>query len=297
MNDNTAAVTAEDPNLLRHFSRELAVALNDHELQSYGKMLAEKVREEELAEEKKKQVTAEHSNRIKAIRVEIKRIADARAKGEELRPVKCAERLRGNVIEIVRLDRMEVVDTRPADLRDLQTSIPGTGVPEMPESFDEGPRGDAMGSMVTSSTGGAVYSGAPGDGESLCGECSEGITEDDETAERNGLTVHLDCAEEIDERAAMEAGGGEPPALTVVRDERVEPDDALIDQKLTEREQAQKDEADYGGAKTRKTAAEKAAAEAKRLEEAHAREADLRARAQGKKRERSKSKNDAKKKR
>lgn len=139
------------------FTRELPVTLNDHELQAYGKMLAEKVREEELAVDKKAQVAKEHNSRIQVIRNDIKRIADARAKGEELRPVRCAERLKGNVIEIVRLDREEVVDTRPADLTDLQTSIPGLtesaaerpmgtvlefipgGLSETPVGFDEGP--------------------------------------------------------------------------------------------------------------------------------------------------------------
>lgn len=168
----------------RKFSRELPVTLNDSELQTYGRMLADKVREEELAEEKKKQANAEHSARIKTIRVEIKRIADARAKGEELRPVQCGERLKGNVIEIVRLDRLEVVDTRPAELRDLQTSLPGTELPaEMPEDVE--PLGDdeamggpdktgrgvqslegsnvVQGNFGQSSSGDTVYNGAPDD--------------------------------------------------------------------------------------------------------------------------------------
>jgi hypothetical protein len=165
MQDNAAVET--DP-YLRRFTRELPVVLNEHENQLYGKMLAEKCKEQELAIEKKKQVTADHNNRIKVITNEIKRLADARAKGEELRPVMCGERLHGNVIEIVRLDRVEVVDTRPADLKDLQTTMPlGGGMPTMPEDFDEGPRGDGLGTLadqpveegeiVESSTGDQVY--------------------------------------------------------------------------------------------------------------------------------------------
>jgi hypothetical protein len=162
---------------LRRFTRELPVVLNEHENQLYGKMLAEKCKEQELAIEKKKQVMADHANRIKVITNEIKRLADARAKGEELRPVMCGERLHGNVIEIVRIDRGEVVDTRPADLKDLQQDLPGMGMPLIPEGFDEGPRGAGLGStadqpvtegtgeMVESSTGGQVYvdGHAPGD--------------------------------------------------------------------------------------------------------------------------------------
>src|ERR1700691_3902220 len=142
-NDN-ADRGPDNGDYLKHFSQELPVPLNDHELQTYGKMLAEKVREEELAEEAKKQETSRRQAAIKVIRNDIKRIADARAKGEEMRPVRCAERLKGNVIEIDRLDKDEVVSNRPADLRDLQTTIPGTGINEEPD-FDEGPSGAEFG--------------------------------------------------------------------------------------------------------------------------------------------------------
>lgn len=149
----------------REFSRDLPVELNEHELQAYGKMLAEKVNEEKLLEERKKQITAEWNQKIKGVSVEIARIADARAKGKEMRPVKCRERIHGNVIEVVRLDSLVVVDTRPADLRDLQTSLPGTGVPEMPDAIDEGPRGGSIGddqpmhngTEVVSSVGDTVH--------------------------------------------------------------------------------------------------------------------------------------------
>ena len=171
--DNTNPNPNPNPNdepPLRTFTRELPVKLSEDELQQYGKMLADKVKEEELAEDRKKQVVAAHANGIKDIRIEIKRIADARAKGQELRPVKCHERLRNGVIEIVRLDTNEVVDVRPADLRDLQTTIPGTGDDD--DDFDPpgeaGPKGERFdmieprespGEMTTSSTGGQVFVG------------------------------------------------------------------------------------------------------------------------------------------
>jgi hypothetical protein len=223
---------------LRQFTRELPVTLNDGELQTYGKMLAEKVREEELAEEKKKQITSEQATKIKAIRNDIKRIADARAKGEELRPVRCAERLHGNVIEIVRLDRNEVVDTRPAELRDLQTTIPGT---EIPDGFDEGPRGDDIGSdaptngastghMATSSVGDEVWThetedvpskDPPGADVALCTYCSKTLGDDDEVEvlDKNGTIAHKECHEEaeidrklVEREASLDDGGTKHPA-------------------------------------------------------------------------------------
>lgn len=177
----------------REFSRDLPVELNEHELQAYGKMLAEKVNEEKLLEERKKQITAEWNQKIKGVSVEIARIADARAKGKEMRPVKCRERIHGNVIEVVRLDSLVVVDTRPADLRDLQTSLPGTGVPEIPDVIDEGPRGGSIGddrpmhngTEVVSSVGDTVHhmpdaeEASNGAGE-ICG-CGEIIGADEET--------------------------------------------------------------------------------------------------------------------
>ncbi len=211
---------------LRRFTRELPVQLTDHENQLYGKMLAEKCKEQELAIEKKKQVVADHNNRIKVITNEIKRLADARAKGEELRPVMCGEKLHGNVIEIVRLDRAEVVDTRPAELKDLQTTMPGMGMPDIPDGFDEGPRGEALGSlrdqpvegsngeMTTSSVGDQVYTNADegevpveddGDDDEdplevddvlNCDACGKIVLEGSQTVVYEGSTIHAACAPE-----------------------------------------------------------------------------------------------------
>jgi hypothetical protein len=96
-----------------------------------------------MFEEKKKQIAAEWSTKIKKVQIEIHRLADARSKGEELRPVKCTERINGNVVEIVRLDQNAVVEVRPAEMRDLQTDLAdvhGDFAPPTPEGFDEGPR-------------------------------------------------------------------------------------------------------------------------------------------------------------
>jgi hypothetical protein len=267
----TAAAEKTADEFLRRFTRELPVQLNDHENQMYGKMLAEKCKEQELAIDKKKQVVADHNNRIKVITNEIKRLAEARAKGEELRPVMCGERLHGNVIEIIRIDRGEVVDTRPAELKDLQTELPGTGMPHIPDGFDEGPRGDGLGSlrdqpvdepsgeMVESSTGGGVYVGDPED-------------HDEETQVESASGVDgewLATAEPDDELIEVEDDGdedeGDEPDNVVAGDFGGVPgqgdgesEDDMIERKLREREAGETDGADFGGALARKEAEEKA---------------------------------------
>lgn len=109
----------------RQFTRDLPVRLNDDELQLYGKLLAIKVQEEEAVDAQKKQVSKEYSTRLGAIRCEQARLADARSKGLELRPVECAERWHAGMIEIVRADTGEVVESRPVTPADQQTQIPG----------------------------------------------------------------------------------------------------------------------------------------------------------------------------
>jgi len=176
---------SEDDDVIKTFSRELPVNLNDHELQQYGRMLAEKVKEEELAVEQKALRNKEMNGKIQGIRNEIKRIADARAKGQELRPVKCIERLRNGVVEIVRTDVNEVVDVRPADMRDLQTSMDldmddtdeetaSAEPPDVGPGPDDGANdgtgtvrsqeGERVGEVISSSFGDGVF---VGDGEEL----------------------------------------------------------------------------------------------------------------------------------
>lgn len=214
---------ATESEFLKKFTRELPVDLNDGELQTYGKMLAEKVREKELAEDKKKQATSVHAATIKTISNEIKRIAEARSKGAELRPVACGERLHGNVIEIVRLDTSVVVDTRPADLQDLQTTMPGFDTSDVaePDGFDDG-AGDSpdnvlpfTGANVTSSAGDTVH---------------VGDTED----RADGFDDEPD--DERDDESA-EAGGGLSDVKPDAEPDSTAPvdEDAWLDEKLDQR--------------------------------------------------------------
>lgn len=109
----------------RQFTRDLPVRLNDEELQLYGKLLAIKVQEEAAVDDQRKQIGREYSTRLGAIRCEQARLADARSKGLELRPVECTERWHSGMIEIVRSDTDEVVESRPVTPADQQIQIPG----------------------------------------------------------------------------------------------------------------------------------------------------------------------------
>jgi hypothetical protein len=205
------------------FARELPVALSDEEKQSYGKQLAERVNEQTMLEERKKQSNAEWSTKIKKVEIEISRLADARAKGAELRPVKCIERLKGNVVEIVRLDRDEVVESRAAEMRDMQTEFPDIGgaTTGSPADFNgsqeigpdtafdsrstserlaqsgledngaEDPPSNVIefvGEAVENDTGEAFVSG-----EQPCAACGNAITEEDKTSMIDGSLIHTAC--------------------------------------------------------------------------------------------------------
>lgn len=143
---------------IREFERELPVRLNDGELQTYGKMLADKVKERSAVDEKRKAVNKGYQAQIAKIDEEANRLADARSKGEELRMVRCQERWRAGVVEVIRLDTMAVCDVRPATPDDRQPDLFDTGADG--SVLDDGPRGDALvadGAMTTSSYGDQVY--------------------------------------------------------------------------------------------------------------------------------------------
>lgn len=165
-------MSQEDPTQRARFTRELPVQLNDHELQVYGLMCASKVKEINLAEEKLKQHNSQAKTAIKGMRQELNRIATARNAGEELRAVECAERISGNVIEIVRLDTKphEVIDTRPAEITDLQPTLPEVNMDPLDSDVPPGEPPDNVvpfvdpGSPVTP---GETYDGDVPEGEQL----------------------------------------------------------------------------------------------------------------------------------
>jgi len=230
---------------LKTFVRELPVKLTEHELSLYGKMLAEKNKEESGVEERKKETAARYSAELKTIRVEIKRLATARSDEEEMRPVKCAERLRGSQVEIVRLDRNEVVDVRPAEMRDMQSSIPGTDdvddygtltrLPAAAPTFDT-PEPDAIGPNAEpepegeyseSSVGDTVYT-TPDDDE-LPKYAESGADWSAEIADRN---ARIDRANELEDVPPQTIGAAlsqdeadEAYAARTAEQERIDADD------------------------------------------------------------------------
>jgi hypothetical protein len=114
---------AQDKHKVRRFSRELEVALNEHELQQYGSMIAKEIKREDKLTEKKKKITEKFSGAIKNCRREQRRLAEAREMGVELRPVECEEKWIAGTMQIIRLDTGAVVDVRPATSEDNQLDI------------------------------------------------------------------------------------------------------------------------------------------------------------------------------
>jgi len=239
------AVTASEE-FLKKFTRELPVELTEAELQSYGRMLADKVNEEKIAEDAAKEENARRRAAIKIVSQEVARLAAARASGKELRGVLCGERLHGNVIEIVRLDTKTVVDTRPASLSDLQVHMPfDASTPSAPD-VDEGrdnvipferPSEEPTGVMVESSTGDAVYAGAPDDRDpEVEADFAAPI------AETAGDGEDLEVYEGDDPTDTAEAPNGEQSIVEAVGAGEPDLSDDEIDRKLEERAAWQEEE-------------------------------------------------------
>lgn len=180
-------MTTNENDIIRHFKRHLPVPLSEEQQNTYGKLLAEKVKEEEAVESEKKQVMKEYATRLSKIRNDQSRLAEVRSKGEELREVECLERWRAGMVELVRLDTGDVFDTRAITPADQQQNIPGInrGASDEPRGpgqvipftqpktdlgvLDGGKSGatsnDPVGEMSTSSVGDGVFVGN-GDRES-----------------------------------------------------------------------------------------------------------------------------------
>lgn len=115
--------------VIRHFKRHLPVQLTEEQQNQYGKLLAEKVKEEEAVEAEKKQAMKEYATRLSKIRNDQSRLAEVRSKGEELREVECLERWRAGMVELVRLDTDAVFDTRAITIADQQQNLPNVATP------------------------------------------------------------------------------------------------------------------------------------------------------------------------
>lgn len=201
------------------FTRDLPVQLTQSELQAHGARLARKVKDLELVKERKAKEARKLSLEIKEIELEIKRIADARDKGEELRPVTCAERVHGNVMEVVRLDTGAVIEARPLRYDEMQTSIPGTDDPYAGEDVPtpEAPTDDQLDQAAAAAAG----------GDPLCGICDEPVGPDDATEMLEDIgMVHSLCAEDRrseERQASMNAGATADSQTDSQNDEDDEP--------------------------------------------------------------------------
>lgn len=143
----------------RTIKREAQCELSEHELSLYGGYMAEKLKEVERIKDEAKRVSAEYKARMMKLNEEISRLAEARVKGFEVRPVMCEERWHAGSIQVVRVDTGEVIDARPATLADAQENLPISGTTDL-RSVDKEPGRVidlGVGKAVTSSVGDTVF--------------------------------------------------------------------------------------------------------------------------------------------
>lgn len=124
--------------------RELACRLTDEQLLEVALHKAELEDKHEALEAELADVKASYKRRteeLEALIAEDRQVLKSRT---VTRVVECFERWRGNVLEIVRSDTGEVIDTRTPTLRDTQRVVPGTEEPaEASKPCDEQLAGDA----------------------------------------------------------------------------------------------------------------------------------------------------------
>lgn len=116
----------------RHENRNLQVKLTAEELLAYGEDLALDVQRVESLTDERKQI----GTKVKDLVIEIRRISEAIAHGEELRLVACTARtcVAEDWCVIVRDDTAEVIDTRKLMPDEKQLELPFS---EEPEQTDE----------------------------------------------------------------------------------------------------------------------------------------------------------------
>lgn len=145
----------------RTIKRELPVKLSDHELNLFGGYIAEKHKEKGRLKDQLKRVVAEYKGQLLKLEEDINRLAEARVKGEETRPVMCEERWHSGAIQVVRLDSGEVIDARPATLADAQETLPIDGTTDLTHLDGKPAKVIEMtvhqGRTVESSVGDTVY--------------------------------------------------------------------------------------------------------------------------------------------
>ena len=118
-------------------TRYLPVKLTEDEITERGRTIAERLKKKSGLEAEKAGITRSFGEQIKDINGEIKALSDSISKGEELRPVKCSERLdtANKTYRLRRNDTGEIVEERPMTKGELSDQ------PDMFPTESEEPEG------------------------------------------------------------------------------------------------------------------------------------------------------------
>jgi hypothetical protein len=104
--------------------RELPVKLTDEEMFEIHLHKCKLEDQLEEAEQDLADVKADWKTKIEVLESQIAEKRGWLRTGEQKRVVKCYERWRGNLLEVVREDTSAVVDTRTSTLKDTQPDLP-----------------------------------------------------------------------------------------------------------------------------------------------------------------------------
>jgi len=109
----------------RNIVRHLPVALTDEQILFSARSAAKQRRALARIREENTEAATKAKARIAELESCIDRLDACVAEGAEERNVVCFERFHAGVIELVREDLNEVIDTRPATSQELQLVMPG----------------------------------------------------------------------------------------------------------------------------------------------------------------------------
>lgn len=107
-------------------TKKLPVQLSNDEIRLKGQDLSRKLQELEDVDEARKEAMRDYKDRIDALKGESRRLAHIVTEGKEPREVPC-ETVRNDdngTIELVRLDTVEVIDSRPMTPEERQRPLP-----------------------------------------------------------------------------------------------------------------------------------------------------------------------------
>jgi hypothetical protein len=108
----------------QEYARELPVVATLSDLAQLGQQLAATVDEVTTVKTFRRESNAQFREQLTSLEAQQKKLSECMKSGRKLEPVTCQEYMRkDNLIEVVRLDTGEIVETRQATSDDLQKEI------------------------------------------------------------------------------------------------------------------------------------------------------------------------------